>query len=627
MSTIQWSLLRSLSEPSGGVAHIPLNSREAAKVPNRNLGAGVSGEDTSYTERENPKDTHEAEQAYLEALTEREDSDLGSLDEAAAPAKDAALPIEHVAAPVDPPPKIPEPRTLGRAASRLERPPARKKRSWRDHGKENKHAVASDAAEIACLAEKNSSRVGAEQRGTGPRDTLRDTESSAEEAPSAVGPTSESEDRDIPEPDSVQQADKRREGGDCGELAEKRKCRCERGSAVDCKFESARGDTLYQNLAVAAVCGVKVRVETRRREHRAEALLRETGMNDTDPSAPTREVYKGHRLVPDDPEYVSEVAALELEAAVSVLEVVWPMFSVKGSSVLEGANLFYTQQNHEKLREKGDAFKNASVYLPDMSTVDLHRYDRCAVVGNSGELTYQRYGEVIDTHQGVMRLNQAPTKDYEKDVGQRTTTRLLNKKWTGIYGRHHPELYYADDASYENDKNFTVIITRSNVQEFKTAAKAAKALPLVEAQHSRPPHVYFLTTRVASHAMQIIQTFRRALQEVFTKRYRGGNAASSGFLSVLYMLQRCGFINVYGFSLQECRGSGCENPYHYFTNYLDSEWLRAHPSHSFTLEAIILTAMNFTGRACVVLDHESALQCRNGVPVPSPPFFLQPSRR
>lgn len=48
------------------------------------------------------------------------------------------------------------------------------------------------------------------------------------------------------------------------------------------------------------------------------------------------------------------------------------------------------------------------------------------------------------------------------------------------------------------------------------------------------------------------------------------------------------WLSVFGFSLDECRKAGCEKPYHYFKHYVDSAWLRAHPSHSFALEALLI---------------------------------------
>ena len=96
--------------------------------------------------------------------------------------------------------------------------------------------------------------------------------------------------------------------------------------------------------------------------------------------------------------------------------------------------------------------------------------------------------------------------------------------------------------------------------------------------------VGFLSTRVASHASAVIAGFRRGMQEATGKRFRGGNAASSGLLgALLLLLLGCPQVSAFGFSVDECRKQGCLAPYHYFfrkAGFLDSDWLRAHASHS-----------------------------------------------
>ncbi|XP_041665400.1 CMP-N-acetylneuraminate-beta-galactosamide-alpha-2,3-sialyltransferase 1-like [Cheilinus undulatus] len=45
----------------------------------------------------------------------------------------------------------------------------------------------------------------------------------------------------------------------------------------------------------------------------------------------------------------------------------------------------------------------------------------CAVVGNSGNMKESHFGELIDAHDFVIRINKGPTKGYEEDVGTKTT--------------------------------------------------------------------------------------------------------------------------------------------------------------------------------------------------------------
>ena len=57
-------------------------------------------------------------------------------------------------------------------------------------------------------------------------------------------------------------------------------------------------------------------------------------------------------------------------------------------------------------------------------------YKTCALVGNGGTARAAKFGQSIDKHDVVMRINQGPIAGYEEYVGNKTTFRLLNKKWT-----------------------------------------------------------------------------------------------------------------------------------------------------------------------------------------------------
>nr|XP_009770827.1 PREDICTED: CMP-N-acetylneuraminate-beta-galactosamide-alpha-2,3-sialyltransferase 1 isoform X5 [Nicotiana sylvestris] len=54
------------------------------------------------------------------------------------------------------------------------------------------------------------------------------------------------------------------------------------------------------------------------------------------------------------------------------------------------------------------------------------RYKSCAVVGNSGILLKSQYGELIDSHEAVIRLNNARTGGFEGIVGSKTTLSFVN---------------------------------------------------------------------------------------------------------------------------------------------------------------------------------------------------------
>jgi len=55
------------------------------------------------------------------------------------------------------------------------------------------------------------------------------------------------------------------------------------------------------------------------------------------------------------------------------------------------------------------------------------------VVGSGGSLWRSGLGREIDSHDVVLRVNQAPTVGYERHVGRRTHVRMLNNRWSMKY--------------------------------------------------------------------------------------------------------------------------------------------------------------------------------------------------
>ncbi len=65
------------------------------------------------------------------------------------------------------------------------------------------------------------------------------------------------------------------------------------------------------------------------------------------------------------------------------------------------------------------------ILLRDGDNFVNRTYKRCAVVGNGGVLLNDdRNGESIDAHDAVFRINEGPTRGFEKYVGERTTFRV-----------------------------------------------------------------------------------------------------------------------------------------------------------------------------------------------------------
>nr|GMD34465.1 sialyltransferase-like protein 2 [Ipomoea batatas] len=68
-----------------------------------------------------------------------------------------------------------------------------------------------------------------------------------------------------------------------------------------------------------------------------------------------------------------------------------------------------------------------SLVLPDIPPLFPRQYDRCAVIGNSGDLLKTKFGKEIDSYDAVFRENGAPIQNYTEYVGSKSTFRLLNR--------------------------------------------------------------------------------------------------------------------------------------------------------------------------------------------------------
>nr|XP_046259417.1 beta-galactoside alpha-2,6-sialyltransferase 2 isoform X2 [Scatophagus argus] len=72
--------------------------------------------------------------------------------------------------------------------------------------------------------------------------------------------------------------------------------------------------------------------------------------------------------------------------------------------------------------------------VPPLPLEQLHRqqgrssFKTCAVVTSAGAILRSGLGKEIDTHDAVLRFNAAPTEGYERDVGNKTTIRIINSQ-------------------------------------------------------------------------------------------------------------------------------------------------------------------------------------------------------
>lgn len=62
---------------------------------------------------------------------------------------------------------------------------------------------------------------------------------------------------------------------------------------------------------------------------------------------------------------------------------------------------------------------------PLLQPLKLH-CELCSIVSSSGQMLGQAAGQQIDRSPCIWRMNNAPTRGFERDVGQRTTLRVVS---------------------------------------------------------------------------------------------------------------------------------------------------------------------------------------------------------
>ncbi|XP_016086553.1 CMP-N-acetylneuraminate-beta-galactosamide-alpha-2,3-sialyltransferase 1-like [Sinocyclocheilus grahami] len=172
----------------------------------------------------------------------------------------------------------------------------------------------------------------------------------------------------------------------------------------------------------------------------------------------------------------------------------------------------------------------------------------CAVVGNSGNLLGSNYGPLIDFHDFVMRTNKGPTEGYEKDVGSKTTHRIV-----------YPE------SAVDLDNSTHLVLFPFKILDIQWLISAFTTRHITQTYTKVPSTIKANKDKV----MILHPEFIRYVYDNWAERH--DRYPSTGFLSLIFALHICDEVNVFGF------GATSDGIWHhYFDKTLTSYEISVH---------------------------------------------------
>jgi len=189
----------------------------------------------------------------------------------------------------------------------------------------------------------------------------------------------------------------------------------------------------------------------------------------------------------------------------------------------------FTKDNEMFKRLKLDRF------FPSQPLLENKFYNSCAVVSSGGSLHKSGLGSFIDSHDLVLRFNNAPTDKHEDDVGSKTDIRTVNSQVVA-----KPQFRFLEDSFY----------SKSSVLVWDPSVYNAT----LEQWYNKPDWPFFeqfFSKRLMTPEDPLYLLHPESLWSMWdwlqsvTSWPLLPTPPSSGFLGIILLLQHCSLVHVF----------------------------------------------------------------------------------
>ncbi|XP_078105292.1 ST3 beta-galactoside alpha-2,3-sialyltransferase 8 isoform X2 [Sander vitreus] len=222
-----------------------------------------------------------------------------------------------------------------------------------------------------------------------------------------------------------------------------------------------------------------------------------------------------------------------------------------------------------------DMFKVISPPTVDFRPLSS-RCRRCAVVGNSGNLRGSENGNLINSHDYIIRMNKALTRGFEKDVGNRTTHHFL-----------YPE------SAVDVDHGVSLVLLPFKLRDLEWLTSALST-GQVKMTYMR------VKDRVQADKDKVLvvnPVFFKYANDRWTEGH--GRYPSTGMLAIIFALHTCDQVSVFGYGADQ-QG----NWHHYWEDNRYAGAFRKTGVHSADFETQIIHRLAKEGKISLHLGRK-----------------------